>query len=451
VPASTAGAERAIALYHQGRSPAGALALRREDRNDRGERQGHDDDGSRRAEVALDAKGALTADKAIAMAKANSARLAALEAHTATAAAEVAATDQYQNPSLSVSNLHLDDMVRGKPQVRTAIRVPLSRPGEIAAKVAEARAAEATARAQARAEELAIESDVRWLFEDVVLLDAEIAAVDAVAAARRSLAVRMKERLDASETTAIEEAMVELAAVEAEQDSAEWSARRGQARADLLDRVGLDPGSSVVMVGDSKVAWPPPELPAEETLVDTALRSRPEIQIAAARIDGADARVHLESVKRLPWLSSVEVGYDFAPDVAAGIGWVFKAGIDLPIFDTNRAAFGAATTARTAEKRALAADVEGIAREVRKCLGEARVARALVTELQRRAPPVAERAAVETKRALDGRGIDVVRALSVDEHRVIVELRLLRSIRRYRTAVADLRRAVGGQLPTETR
>lgn len=451
-PLQTAGSERAIALYHEGRSPSGALALRREDSDGPGPARAAHAAGASGLASAADAElGALTADRAVAMAKDNSARLAALEAHATTAAADVAATDQLPNPTLILSNVHLDDVLYGELRMKAALRLSTPRPGEIAAKVAQARAAEATARAEARAEALAIEADVRWLFDDVLLLDAEIAAAEAVAAARRSLATRMKERLDTSEAISIDEAMVELAATLAEQDSAEWRARRAQATGDLLDRIGLDPAATVHLVGDRAAAWPPPALPTEEALVETALRRRPEIQIAAARIDGADALVHIESANRVPWVSSVEVGYAFAPDVAPGLGWVFRAGIDLPIFNTNRAALGAATSARTAEKRALAAEVERVAREVRQRLREATAAEALVTELRRRALPVAARAGAETKRALEERGIDVIRALSVDEQRVIVELRLLRLVRRYRTAVADLRRAVGGRLPLETR
>lgn len=453
-PLQTAGSDRAIALYHEGRSSSGALALRRNDSDSDSDSPKHAASAAGSPDTArsVDAElHVLTADKAVALAKDNSARLAALESRATAAAAVVAATDQYQNPVLTLSNLHLDDMVDGKPRVRTALKIPLPRPGEIAAKVAAARATEATARAAALAEALAIEADVRWLFDNVVLLDAEIAAAEAVAGARRELAARMKERLAAAEATKIDEAMVELAATLAEQDSAEWRAQRAQAQSDLLDRLGLDPAATVHLVGDRTAAWPPPALPTEEALVETALRLRPEIQIAAARIDGADARVHIESANRLPWLSSVEVGYDFAPDTDAGLGWVFRAGIDLPIFNSNRAALGAATSARTAEKRALAGDVERVAREVRLCLREANAAEALVTEFRRQALPVAERAGIETKRALDDRGIDVMRSLSVDEHRVLVELRLLRLVRRYRTAVSDLRRAVGGSLPLETK
>ncbi len=130
VPLQTAGSDRAIAIYHEGHSRSGALTLRREDRGGPGPKHAANDAGAPDVTSAADAElDALTADRAVAMAKDNSARLAALEARAATAAAEVAATDQYPNPVLTLSNLHLDDMVDGKPRVRTALKVPMPRPG----------------------------------------------------------------------------------------------------------------------------------------------------------------------------------------------------------------------------------------------------------------------------------------------------------------------------------
>ena len=96
----------------------------------------------------------------------------------------------------------------------------------------------------------------------------------------------------------------------------------------------------------------------------------------------------------------------------------------------------------------IAGEVELVAREVRLYLREAQAVRALVIELRARALPAAERAANARSRALEGRSASVIDALAVDAQRVKVELRLLGLVRRYRTAVSELRRAVGGRLPS---
>ena len=166
-PAHTAGPERAIAIYREARTR----------------------EAPRRAPGAPGAGDAapatLSVEEAAARARERSAQIAALEARAAAAGADAEAEDAYENPELRVSQLRADQIADGEPQVRTAIRLRPSRPGEVDAKVAEVRAVEAELRAEARAEAISLEADVRWLFDDVLLLDAEIAAADAVAATRR--------------------------------------------------------------------------------------------------------------------------------------------------------------------------------------------------------------------------------------------------------------------------
>ncbi|XYH96644.1 TolC family protein [Sorangium sp. So ce1128] len=436
-PARTAGSERAIALYREGRASRAALA------------PGRAGPGLRARGSSGGAPLALTVDDAVAWARDHSAELAAQSARAGAAAARVEAEDHLENPELRVSNIELERMIDREPRVSAAVRFPVARPGEVDASVAAARADEAGERADAREIEIALEADVRWLFDDVLLFDAEIAAAEAVAAARRSLAAWMKEQLDAARTTAIDEAMTELTAVDAEQDSVDLRAQRSAALGALLARMGLDPGTPMRLIGAPRTAWPPPELPTEEAAVELALRRRPEIDRAASQIDAADAELHAERGARWPWLSFVEVGYDFRPGSAAGLGWTLGLAVDLPIFDTHRDGAAAADAARRAEQRSLSAAVELVTREVRTSLSEARAARDLVTELRSRMGPAVERAGAEAARALDGHTIDVSRALEADERRVRLELRMLRFVRRYWTAVGDLRRAVGGRLPAE--
>ncbi|TKC93015.1 TolC family protein [Polyangium fumosum] len=445
-PLHLSGSERAIAMYRESLGPRGALTVRRDESVRRGT-------SARAASTSDAAPRVLTVEDAVALAKKNSAQLAALEASATTAEAEVAAADKHKNPELRITQMRLDQFVEGEPRIRTALRFSPDRPGEVDADVAEARAAKAEAQAEAQAEAITIEADVRWLFDDVALIDAEIAAAHAIAEARRSLASQMKTRVAAAEATSIDETLAELAAVEAESDLAEQQAHRREVLGELLDRIGLEPGASVEVVGEPPLAWPPPALPSEQALIEEALRRRPEVAIAGARIDAADARAYAERARRFPWFSFVELGYQFTPGTLptpgtlTGLAWTFQAGVELPIFDTNRAGTAAAGAAKNSSQRALAAEVERVAREVRARLREADASRELVTAFRSRALPAAAQAGSASKRALEARNVDVIEALSVDAQRVKVELRLLALIRRYRTAVSELRRAVGGRLP----
>jgi outer membrane protein, heavy metal efflux system len=333
--------------------------------------------------------------------------------------------------------------VDGGPQVRTAVRIFPDRPGAIGADIADARAKHARALANLHAEELTIDAEVRWSFDDVLLLDAEIAASRAVAQTRQSLATQLQARLAISEATSLDEALADLSALEADADLALQEGRRREALGSLCDRIGIPPDTSVEIVGDPPNAWPPAELPSEQTLIEQALRRSPDVAIAAARIDAADARAFAERAKRFPWFSFLEVGYEFAPNTATGLGWTVQGGVDVPIFDTNRNGVVAANMAKIAAEHALVAEVEKVSRDVRTRVREVHIAAKLVTEYRDRALPAAEKAGKETQRALQGRTIDTVRALSVDERRAVVQLRLLRLIRRYRTAISELRRTSG--------
>lgn len=389
----------------------------------------------------------LTAEEAVTLAKTHSQKLAALAAKADSAKALVGVAGRLPNPEVQFQNMRLDQFLSGNPKERTSIRMPIPRPGEIDARVAAAQADEADARAQFRAEELAIEAEVRWLFDDVMLLDAQIEAADAVVAAREAVATAMKARLDNAQATALDEAMAAVTAAEAVEDRVELAARRSAARAALFVQLGLPADAEVRVVGDPPDKWPPPAIPDNRALVETALKRRPEIEIAAARIDATGARTFAERAKRWPWFTFLELGYEVGPGIPAGTSITFQGGIELPILDTNRQGVLAAESAESAAKLGFAAEVQRISREVEARAQAVRVAEAQVTEMKKRVLPATERAGAAIKKALAAHDIDVVLALMVDVRRVRVELQYLDAIRRYRAAVADLRRSIGGPLP----
>jgi outer membrane protein TolC len=427
--APTAGGARAIEIYRAGRARSGALALAARD-------------GSAAA-----APASLRLEDALALARRSSARLVEAEARVAAASAGVGEAEQLQNPELQVNQLRADQIAAGEPRVKPLVRFKPNRPGEIDAKVAAARAGEAAARAELRAAEIDLEEGVRWAFDDLLLLDAEIAAASRFAKEWQKTSARVKDRLDQSVGTAVDDATAELFSIHADLIASELVDRRATALAALLDRLGLDPGADVRVEGQPALAWPPPKLPPEPALVEAALAASPDVAASAARIDGADAKLRLEKGRRWPWLTFVDLGYELGPGNPAGQAWTVQAGMELPLFHTNGGAARAAEAGLVAERRGLVARTESIAREVRARRREVEAAEALVDAFRKRALPAFDRTATEAERALDSGAIDVLKLLQVKERREFVELRFLGLVRRYRTAVAGLRRAVGGPLP----
>ncbi|MBX3203712.1 MAG: TolC family protein [Labilithrix sp.] len=437
-PHETRGATEALAIYRQSARADGPPRFRGPD-------EGRAAGEVRRAAPLPNAP--LTIDSAIRLAKASSARLAEMERRVAVAEASVEAAGQRANPDVRAVNVRLARAIdTGRdPRVAPRIRFTPERPGEIAARQAEARAGADEARALVRAEELAVEAEVRWLFDDVVLLDAEIAAAERIALARRKLAAQTREQLATATATAVDASLADLSAVEAEAHAAERRSRRALVVAALLDRVGLPATAKPVLEGNAG-AWPPSPLPSEQTLIEAALKTSARVSGAAARIDGADAHLHLEQTRRWPWFRFVEVGYEFERSNTNVPLWTVGAGVELPIFSANGGAIRQAEASKAAAQRGLEAEVEQIVRDVRARLREANATAALVTEFRRVALPALERASSEAARALDSGGIDTLRALTVEERRCHVEVELFRLVRQYRVAVDALRRAVGGPL-----
>ncbi|MGK3984495.1 TolC family protein [Sorangium sp. So ce136] len=431
-PARLEAGDRAVALYRAAKAKSKAS-----------EREG----AGRAAERGA-APRELTADDAVAMAKQRSSTLTAMSARESAARARVAAESAgtYRNPEIRISQIRLDQYLDREPRISAGVRVRPPRPGEAGATADAARADVAVAHAETRTAELELEAEVRWLFDDVLLIDAEIEALDAVAATRRKLADEQRALVGAARGTAVDEAMTALAAAVATEDSAEPRARRRAALGALLERVGLDPDAPVRLVGEPLGSAPLVALLPEDALIEAALRSRPEIAMAAAEADAAGAEGSLARALRWPWLSFIEVGYEFTPATRDPLGWTFEAGIELPLFDTHSSAIKAADADAVAAERMLAAEVQRVAREVRDRLREVRAAGALVEEFRARALPAAERAGVEVARALDNRQIDALEALSLEERRDAARVKLLRLVRDYRTALAELRTAVGGEL-----
>ena len=225
-------------------------------------------------------------------------------------------------------------------------------------------------------------------------------------------------------------------------------AQRSAALGELLSRMGLDPAAPVRLLGVPKSAWPPPGSPRRSSAVELALRRRPRSSSRPRRSTRPTRRVHRarRAGPGSPSSSSATTSRRSTSSASGGRSGRHRAAAlrHAPPGRSPRR-----TRARKAEQRSLGAAVELVTREVRTRLAEAEAARALVTELRRRMTPVAERAGVEAQRAIEGRNVDVGRALEVDERRVRLELRLLRFVRRYWTAVGELRHAVGGRLPAE--
>jgi outer membrane protein, heavy metal efflux system len=435
-PQRTSGANEAVAIYQRSARANAAPAFRGRSASDRG------------AAVPDVASGApLTVDNAIAIAKKNSAKLAELDARVAAADAGIDAAGQRRNPELRVTSVRLGRTNEDLNVVTPRLRFKPERPGEIGAREAEARAERDELEAHVHAEEMAIETEIRWFFDDVVVLDAEIAASERAAATRGKIAAQVKNDVGAATATGIDSDLADLFALEADGDVAELRSRRALLVTALLDRLGAPKDTKLVLAGDAS-AWPPPPLPSEQVLVEHALRRSPRVAGSAARIDGANARLHREEARRWPWLEFFEVGYEITKSPTGVPLFTVGAGVELPIFSTNGGGVRHAEASKAAAAHQLEAEVEKTTREIRQRVREVEAAAALVTEFRQKSLPLLERARADMERALAASSINMVRALTIEERINLVEVKLFKLVRRHRTSLDGLRRAIGGPIPS---
>lgn len=397
-------------------------------------------------EPAVTIPATLTIDQAVEMVMRKSARVRAAHARAAAASAAADEEGQLENPELRIQNVRLDQILDREPRVEVGLRVSPPRPGELDAKVAQARAEGNEARADAVLEAHTEELEIRLLFSDVLLYEAEIKAADDAAASQRRLVGLMKARAEQGLSTRLDEIGAELAARETEQDRAVLKADRDIAFGALMDRLGFPEDAPVRLIGETSELSILPELPSEQAAVLTALKNRPEIAAASARIDAADASIYAEKALRLPWLSFFEVGYNFAPRIPDPYGWSFGAGVELPLFSLNNGAVGRAEAERTAAKRELEAEVERVVLEVKARLREARTARDLVRSHNEVLAPATAQAMAEVKKALEVAQVEALELEVIEERRYKVTKTKLELLRRFYEAYSALSVAVGGKL-----
>lgn len=361
--------------------------------------------------------------------------------------ARVDEASQWKNPELRVSAVQLDEILLDKPKVDLKLRISPARPGEIDAEVAIARAEEGAARAEAKASELAAEAEARWMFKNVLLFDAEIEAADEEASGRAKLTLAIKARADRAQATRVDEALAMLENEKASQEGAALRAERSAALGSLLDILGVAGSADVKLLGAALDPATLPDLPSEDALVEAALAARPEPAVAAARIDATHAAAYIERAKQWPWLSFVELGYDFEPGVRRGLGFAFGAGLEVPLFSVNSGGVLRADADTKEARAALEAAVERVASEVRARLREARAALDVARSFRGSTDPAAARAAEAVNAALDAGQSDLLRVALVEEKRSAVRREQLKLVRRYHEAMAALRSAVGGRMP----
>ena len=379
----------------------------------------------------------LTLSEALERAIAANPELAALHAKTAADAARIDEADDLENPELRLTDVNLRD---GGDTSELTLRARPPLPGAVQARAEIARADFEQSSAQAERARQLLAVRVRELF-DLALLQERAAALAAEAATLESRELALLEREVArGVTTRGDVAERALDSARTRRDCDRAARRMAASREALASLLAVPTATPVVPVGEPSAPASLEALGAGE-LVERALRARPEIRGAAASIDAAHAEAWLERAEQWPWLSFVQVGYDFRPSGAEA--WQAGVAVDLPLFHRNRDGVRAAEADLFVVRRGFEAVVREIADEVRTSLAHARDA---ASDLERfrqgaaRATASGRRAIAAARTLGQASEGDLVRAERRDIEATLTELELTEE---YIAAFAELVAAVG--------
>ncbi len=321
---------------------------------------------------------------------------------------------------------------------------PLPLGGKRAARRDVARGEMAMARATAEAKARDVEAAVAKAYFDVFLAERTISVNSEIEGTLRSLRASAASRLAAGRGEEAEalRAQAELLKVRSEREAA--LARRTAANARLVSLLDRPAGSEVGPTAEPGLVA---TLPAEPELRERAVAERPEMAVARAAISQAEAKLRLANAESVPDLAlSLGEMHSFR---AAGLADFLFAGVQvsLPIFsgEKNRPRItgGEADLASTHDDaRAIQ---NRVVAEVADAYAELEAERRQV-ELHHQLIPVTRQAVASAMAAYAAGRSTFPMVLDAERDLQMHELDLATHLAMYEERLADLQRAVGGDL-----
>lgn len=368
-------------------------------------------------------------------------RQARVEAESAAAAARAAGT--FDDPMLMVQLWNAPVDFSSVP-LMVQLSQQISLGGKRAARRDAAEHAATGARAGAAVKVREIEAAVAKAYFDVYLADRTLEIDAEIESTLTSLLSAASARIAAGKGEEAEALRAQAEQLKVRADREAVAARRTGAAARLLALLARPAGSELGATAEPAMVEGIPPLAA---LRDRATRDRAEIAMAQAAIDQAEAELRLAQAEPVPDLN-VFIG-EMHSFRSPGVSDFLFAGVqgNLPLFSAlRRSPKVEAATARVAALRAaLESWKNRVAAEVDSAFAELVAARHEV-ELHHQLIPVARQAlSSATASYAAGRG-SFLMVLDSERDLLMHELDLATHTAMYEQALADLERAVGGDL-----
>jgi cobalt-zinc-cadmium efflux system outer membrane protein len=341
---------------------------------------------------------------------------------------------QLWNMPVDLSNVPL--------MVNVAQTIPLG--GKRAARRDEAQAMVEASRAGVESRARDVEDQVAKAYFDLFLADRTIDVDAEIERTLETLISAASARVAAGRGEGADVLRAESEKLKIESDREAARGRRAAAVAKLVALLDRSPGSDLPRTEDPGVLA---ELPASEVLRARALRERPELTSAKAVTGAAEARLRLAHAERIPDLTASAGEMHVFGGTTSPADFLFLGlQVNLPIFsDKNRSRIvgaEAGVAASRAETRALENRVFA---EVADALAEVQ-AETRQAQLHHKLIPLARQALASALASYSaGRGAFSM-VLDAERDLEMHELDLATHVAAYSQRLADLERAVGGDV-----
>lgn len=378
--------------------------------------------------------------------------LAVLQSEVELARAEVREAFTVDSAELRLGRKSLDSLLYPGQTWQLDLNIAPPHPLQMGAEYAQAQARLEGAQAEVNARAVELLSELRQSLDHLRVSRLELAAAARLLEVQDQLEALSQQRLERSLSTRMEGVLSRLNRAEAQQTVVEHETALARSSADLKERLGLAPAQEVqwneadlIPISMDKL----PILPDESVLLETALKSRPELLAAAAEATAARAAQTGAILSLVPSLSFVQLGYSLAPipHPTAFSPWTVSAGLEIPIPGFNRQGTRSATAElRSAEKR-LKEEAWQRVLAVKKQKRQVDEAATRYEAFQAGPGAAAHQATQEIQAALEAGRVELLQVALIQEKNAALQQKQVEALREYFEALGELRTEVGGTLP----
>ena len=370
-------------------------------------------------------------------------RIAAAEAQARADAAAADAAGALDDPTAMVQLWNMPvDLSTVPVMINVTQTIPLG--GKRAARADEAHAMAEAARAALSTRARDVEGEVAKAYFDLFLADRTIEVDDEMAATLRSLVSAAAARVSAARGEQAEVLRAQSEELKVESDREAARARRAAAVARLNALLDRPPGTDLGPTAEPGLVA---DLPAAPLLRARALQQRAELAGVRAAVSAAGARARAARAASVPDLGLSAGEMHMFRSATTPADFLFLGvQVNLPVFAGRNRARVAGAEAAEASAAAQARAVEaGVLAEVEDALAEVQ-AEARQTELHHHLIPLSRQALASALAAYVSGRSSFASVLDTQRELQMHELDLAMHLASYSQHLADLERAVGGDL-----